>query len=565
MANRFLNVFARFKAINEVSAPVKKMTQSVDSLTKATNKLTAFQGKLNKVQKGFTGTLKGATAGVVGLGFGVKAILKDAAAFEQAMVEAGGNFPHETIVKGTKEFDELSRSVKEMAVQTEFSASDAGHALVVLSQAQFTSQKAFSALPRVANLATAGHLSFARAASISADILDQFSLRAEDAEMNTKNLTRITDALVTSQDLATGSIEQNAVALQEAGASGARHNQTLETTLALITGIASVAKGGPAGTRGRNIIETLFSDRPELTGILSNFEIQRRDANKVKRPLLDILADVEKAIESGRLSLDQFVRPFGETEKSSLAALFSIGIKNIKAREMAMVEASGAAEKLANIMRGTLGVQLTRLNSAFVNLKIDLFSRKSEKITNSLDRMTERLRQATPAIADFGGTALGFLFDHAETIIKIGAGWAALLATLHVTKTVLKAISLLRLAPPFVAWTAAILGTTTALKWFIDNKEKLRESGVFGKTAVETIEKTHSIGSSLVNLQSPHSLMISALQKLTSFMTVPSQQSGTSLGQAQNLKIELDNKTGSVAVVHAPPGATVMTMNSGGI
>jgi TP901 family phage tail tape measure protein len=483
MANRTFSIFAKFKAIDQLTEPVKKMNEQVKKLNSSMSKAGKIGARIEKfgasVKRGFTA----AAASVVGFGFGVNSVVKAAADFEHALVEAGGNFPHETILKGTKEFEDLGNSVVKFAEKTEFSSTTAAKALVLLSKAQFTSKQALAALVPISDLASAGTIDLAEAAKFSADILTTLNLKVKDSIQLQKNLRLVTDQLVVASDLSTASLTEQAMALRDAAPQGRQQNQSLATTLTLLSSISGVARGAEAGTAFRNIAQGFIGAQKGTATFNKIVNQLGINLNKLSgegpRDALDIIEDIQKAIREGRIQASEASLFAGQAASTALSVILSTDIRLLRQMREQIENSGGASVKLANIMRQTLTVRMQQLGAAIDNIKIGIFSESVDETSFAFDKLLINIKSMTPAITKLGGIVFRFLGDHIQGILTFAAAWTALLASIHVIRTIsiVGAFFGLELAlAPITAIGAAITGIVVGLKWIFDHSSQISEA-----------------------------------------------------------------------------------------
>jgi TP901 family phage tail tape measure protein len=168
------------------------------------------------------------------LGFSMRGLAHNAGDFQEAMIEAGANFPEHKINRGTEEFDRLAKSVENAAKKTEFSSASWAHGLGVLAKNQFEVNTALGLMPSIANLSTVSHMSLADSAKISANMLNVFARNATTAEEKTRALQHITSAMVVTADQGSASYREIAEAMSTAGITAKAAGQSMETALALL-------------------------------------------------------------------------------------------------------------------------------------------------------------------------------------------------------------------------------------------------------------------------------------------------------------------------------------------
>ncbi len=450
MAGRF-SVESVFKAVDRVTAPVKKMQARINKFTRSIQR--GFR-KANRSINKFGKSLK--RIGVVGgaalasLGFAMVDIIRTGAQFEQTLVNAAAKFP-EGIERGSEAFKELERTARSVGRTTEFTATQAAEGLNFLAFAGFNASQAMSALPSLVDLATAASLDLGTAADIATDSLGAFGLATKDSVQQAKNLARVNDVLAltsvrTNTDIATlfEGITKGAPAFVAAG-------QSMESFSTLMGVMAnSGIKGSEAGTVLRNTMLNLGAPTSKAAKIMKRLGVSVADSDGNFRDILDIMEDFEEGLKTlGEVEKTAALfEVFGKRGISGLSVQLKEGTTSIAKFREELRNADGAAGRMAATMRDTLMGRLKELLSAIESVKLSLFALKSVALEGVIERITAFVRSIDAAIN--ANKALSS--EMIDGILKTAAGAIGLFAQLVALFVVAKTAML--------AWSAATITAT---------------------------------------------------------------------------------------------------------
>ena len=184
---------ARFKiaiqlsALDAISAPLKRVKNSLDKISNSTRKATrnfqtlqlrtqALRKSLTRIGTGFRNVgntlTTSVTLPIVGAG---AAIITTAARFEKSMNKV------RALTGATgKDFISLRELAKKLGATTKFSASQAADAMSFLGMAGFSTNEILQATPDLLNLAASSNIELARAADIASNIMGAFNIKASE-------------------------------------------------------------------------------------------------------------------------------------------------------------------------------------------------------------------------------------------------------------------------------------------------------------------------------------------------------------------------------------------------
>ena len=170
-------------------------------------------------------------------------------------------------------FEEMSEAALHYGETTEWTATQAAESLKYLSMAGLTAEESLDALSGTLDLATAGQIGLGEAADIATNILKQMGLE-------TKELSRVNDALVTVQASSNTTIREAADAWIYAGTKAQAFGVQVEELGAMIGVLADAGiKSTMSGTTLRQAMVKLLDPTKESTEILEKYNIQITNAD----------------------------------------------------------------------------------------------------------------------------------------------------------------------------------------------------------------------------------------------------------------------------------------------
>lgn len=472
MAGRF-SVEAVFKAVDRVTAPVSRMQNRVGKMTRSMGN--GFDRLNKKVGKFASGVKKGALAVTAALALSTGAmanVISTGADFEQTLVAAAAKYPGE-IRKGTEAFEQLEQAARKTGSATEFSASEAAGALNFLAMAGFDAEASVAALPGVVDLATAAQVDLATATDVASDSLGAFGLMTKDATQLGKNLARVNDVIAKTTTSANTTVESLFETIKEGGPVATTAGASLETFSALAGELANAGiKGSQAGTTLKNMFLTLAAPTAGSAKILKRLGIQTQDASGDMRDIVDILGDLNGALDGlGTAERSGVLEGiFGKIPIAGVNVLLGSGSDRLREYRGELEGASGASSTMASVMRDTLQGRLNSLKSAVEGVKISIFSMTNGPLADAIDKTTEWVRANEQLIATNVGEFLAGIISNFENIVKwakrIGIALAVFFTLSMILKTlvlVMTAVNLVMAANPIVLIVLGIMALIAAV------------------------------------------------------------------------------------------------------
>ena len=401
-------VTTKFKAKDEQSKIFNKMGRSSKKFGETSER--AFK-KASKAARGFGSVTKGILgAQVIGKGVGLlseglRSVTTDFLGFDNAVLSAAAKFKglDLTTQKGIKTLQALKKTARETGAATEFNAFQAGQGLDFLALAGFNATQAMALLPGVTNLATVAQVDLATATDIASDSLGAFGLMTDNTEQLTKNFTRVQDVMAKT----TATSNTNLTDLFEAVKKGAPDftaaGQSIETFSTLIGTMANAGiKGSEAGTKLRNMATRLAKPTKEAAILMDKLGIRVDDGKGKFRDMLSILDDVRKGTaKMGKVQRTAALATiFGVRQTGGLNVILAESDDKLRKYRKSLEDSTGAAAKMAKIMRSSLINRLASLGSALTEVGFQLFSAFDTQGAGAIETLTNMVRTVdmTPII-----------------------------------------------------------------------------------------------------------------------------------------------------------------------
>jgi TP901 family phage tail tape measure protein len=259
-----------------------------------------------------------------------------------------------------EEFEQLRSLARELGSTTAFSASEAAEGMQYLAMAGFNVNEILAATDDMLNLASAGAIDLGTAADIASNVLTGFGLQASEAG-------RVADVLAKAAASSNTDIQQLGEAMSYAAPLAAAMGMSMEEAASLIGKMSDAGiQGSRAGTALRGAMTRLASPTARVANVLEQYNLTLADVDPSTRSFTDILETLSRA----GLSTADAMELFGQEAGPGMLALMSIGTDAIREQTLALENAGGAAQEMADIMQGGPGGAARELKSAMEELMI---------------------------------------------------------------------------------------------------------------------------------------------------------------------------------------------------
>lgn len=369
-----------------LTAQVAQYVQAMEQAAKATSETGSAAAKLaqqaDAVQQLGRATLAIGVAAAAGVGLAVAKF----AEFDAAM---------SNVQAATHESAENMALLRDAALdagdRTVFSAAEAANAIEELGKAGLTTQQILEGgLDGALNLAAAGGLEVAEAASAMAISLKQFNLEGSDAE-------HVADLMAAGAGKAVGDVTDLSAALNQAGlvANGAGHS--IEDTTGVLAAFADAGLlGSDAGTSLKSAMIALQAPTAKAQAVMADYGLSFYDANGQMRSFDEIAGQLKTNL--GSLSDEQrnsaLATIFGNDALRVANVLYDEGATGI-AKYIEQTNDAGYAAETARIRLDNLNGDVEKLGGALDST----FIKTGSAANDSLRSLTQG---ATWAVSEIG-------------------------------------------------------------------------------------------------------------------------------------------------------------------
>lgn len=395
-----VNVFDLFAKLSLDSSEYEK---GLDKAKSTGEKL--GNGLASAAKVGLAAVTAATTATV---GFGASAV-KTGIDFDKSMSQVAA-----TMGKSVSEIGELRDFAQQMGATTVFSATQSADALNYMALAGYDVEKSMAMLPNVLNLAAAGSMDLARASDMITDTETAFG-------MTTQRTTQMVDEMAKAASTGNTSVEQLGDAFLIVGGLAQELNGGMvelsdgttqsvdgiqELEIALTAMANAGVKGSEAGNHMRNMLLKLSDPTDKGVTALENMGVTVFDTEGKMRSLNDIFGDLNTAMT--KMTQEEKIQAisalFNARDIASAEALLNAVSQDWDKIGESILDADGAAKKMAETQLDNLAGDITLLQSAMEGFKISISDAltggsKNEGLrafvtfgANALSRMTEAFK-----------------------------------------------------------------------------------------------------------------------------------------------------------------------------
>lgn len=347
----------------------------------------------------------GAVAFGLALGGAFAVGVAQAAQFDHAMAQVNA------VSNATEtEFQALRQAAIDMGASTQFSATESANAIEELSKAGLTAaQITGGALTGALNLAAAGGIGLAEAATIASNTLSQFGLDASE-------MSAVADTLAASANTSSTDVSGLGQSLGNVGTQAAQMGLSVEETVGILSAMGDQAlTGAEAGTALKTVLLRLTAPTGEAKNLMNELGISVYDANGQVLDAVGIVRELEEGL--GTLSVEQrnaaMATLFGAEAIAGANILLSEGSAGIQGYIGKVSEQGVAAETAAKRIDSLQG-DIGNLQSAIEGLAIE-----------SSGGLSEALRTVTQFATGLVGSLNAIPAPITQTAVVIGAVVAA--------------------------------------------------------------------------------------------------------------------------------------------
>lgn len=432
-----------------------------------------FRSNINEVKNSLSDLMK--FGGVVSAGALVAARpIKIAIDFEQAMLNV------KSVINGItdEQFKALNNEAKRLGATTSFSASEAAEGMKYLGYAGFSTNQIIAAMPGLLDMARAGVVDLGKASDISSNILSAFGISASE-------MGRVADTLTMAFTTSNTTLESLGYTMGEVAPIAKEAGMSLEETAAMAGLLGNIGiQGSKAGTQLKAMVNRLSAPVGPAQKMLESLGVTVKDSAGNLRPMIEVLADMEKATaalgNADRLAAYKTI--FGEEPIAGLSELVDKAGTGEIAKYIDIIKnSSGKASQVAAIQMSGLKGSLDELSSSiegiaisFGTLMIPAIKTAAQvltTLTGGINNLLENHKGLVEILKIGTGIVLGFVAGYKSLAFVVGA-YKTAVSILTIAQLALNGAML---ANPVGLIIGGIAAAGVAVYGVVKNWDKIKE------------------------------------------------------------------------------------------
>lgn len=466
MASRY-SIEAVFRAIDQFSGPIKRMTGGIRGLVASTSaSVKQLDAVTNSVGRGLRNLGVLTAAAAVPVGMAVANVVGAGADFEQAITNVGA-----VSLMTRDQIADLEKKALELGATTKFSATEVANGMELMGKAGFTNQQILEGIGGVLAAAAADGAELAETSGHISNVLKGMGLEVTDATTGLSNATRVADVLTLASARTNSSIGSLGESMANVSSTARQFKIPLEDTVASVALLQDVGlDASEAGSAVNTMLTKLAAPTKEVSAQMKKMGVTFQDAKGNMLPLGEVMAQLDKAAKKSGGNMDQvaffadLVGLRGQKAAANLKDLFASGKMSSLTTELR--GAAGSAEKMAKLRMNTFRGDIEELGGAVETVKINLFNLESGPLRGVVQGMTEWVSKNQELIVggvqDFIKDVRDNLPKIVDTMERLGRAALPILAVAAGIKAIAFATKLWTLALAANPATLWIIGLTAA-------------------------------------------------------------------------------------------------------
>lgn len=376
----------------------------------------------------FSSKLKSIGGGVVaGISGAITAASGAIVAFGKSSVSAGMDFDGAvsqiaaTMGTTVDQIEDLRTTAQELGASTSFSATQAAEGLNILAMSGLTAEEQMAAIPDVLNLAAAGSIEMADAASYAVGAIKGFG----DEFSNTQYYT---DLMAKGATLAATDVNGLGAALSKSSSTAAAFGQKAEdTTVALLRLAEQNVTGEAASTALNRAMTDLYAPTEKTTGALKALGVSCYDSNGQAKEFNSVVDEINGKLSTmSEEEANAYKKMLFTTQGMQAFNMMTVSsTEKVEEFRNGLASASdgiGSAAQQAETMLDNLQGDITIFGSAVEGLQIGVSDSVNGLMRDCVQFGTEQIGILTDAVKENGLTGLAGAVGEvlANVITKIG-------------------------------------------------------------------------------------------------------------------------------------------------
>jgi TP901 family phage tail tape measure protein len=359
----------------------------VQVVVKGQGDLEKLNQNTKKTTKGFAGLSKGVAAAATGI-LAAYAAFRKITQIVSSAIRTFKDFEFEmakvkAITGATEgEFKKLTFSARELGKTTFFTATQVAQLQVNYGKLGFTTQEILDAQAATIDLATATQTDLARAAIVAGAAVRGFGLDATETQ-------RVVDVMAVAFTSSAMDIEKFQTSMTKVAPIAKSAGFSLEDTTAIMSKLTDAGiEASIAGTSLRNILLKMQDPNSDLV----------KSFGKTIHSFDELLPAMKSFIEEGG-SLAEIMEVVDLRQAAAFEQMLTSADSTRELRD-ALNEATGAAEKMSDVIKDTLEGDLKELTSAWQGFQESVLS-GSPKLVKSLRNIADVTTELLNKLSDY--------------------------------------------------------------------------------------------------------------------------------------------------------------------
>lgn len=494
--------------ITELSGELKenkqKLAEASEKADELDKSLDDVEDSAKKAGDGFT-VMKGALSNLVS--DGIQKAIDAMGEFVKSTIDTGVDFTStmssvQAISGATgKDLEALTQKAMDLGASTVFSASEVGEAMVEMAKAGWSTDQILEGMAGVLNASSASGEGLATVATIAADAISGFGLKASES-------TRVADLLTQAANAGTIGITDLGETFKYIAPVAGSMDLSIEDVTTAVTALSmSGIKGSQAGTSLRTMLTNLVKPSKNMAAAMEELGIEVANADGTMKPLDEIISILRGSFDGLTEEQKSYYAATlaGKTGMSGMLALMNLTQEEYDEIAKSMDNAKGVAQETSEVMLDNLGGDLEELGGNFETLKLELFDTFEGTMRDGvgvLNELIDGVREATKWLTEHKGvvaavaTAIGIVTT-AIVAYNVVQGVKAAMEAANVTTVwalvsahLAQAAAAMAAIAPYIAIVAAIAAVIAIIVLCVKHwdtiKAKITEvAKIVGKKATE--------------------------------------------------------------------------------
>ncbi len=306
------------------------------------------------------------------------------------------------IEKNSPEYAMLLNQSRELSKSTGIPASQIAQGQSLYASKGYSPDQIKNVMPGAVLMSQASGTDFANVVDISTNVLEGFKLQSEE-------MGHVSDVLTATLIGSKTTLAGLGDTMKSVAPAATSLGIDIETVAAATRKLSDAnIKGSEAGEALSNVLSRLAEPPKAAAAVLKQLDIKTRDAKGNLRQLPDILVELDDKTRSmsGKQRTSYFTAIGGENAAPALDVLVNqAGQGGLQTFIAELKRVQGESQKVASVVTNNLTGDIQKLNAAWSNLGVQMFSgvegparEVTQQVTNVVNKVSEWI-EANPRLA----------------------------------------------------------------------------------------------------------------------------------------------------------------------